>query len=139
MIIKRLMKKIPNIAFCNWKPIYVETLTVKEVNYKWSSQYFEPADGMPYIGPLPGHSGKIYVATGYGGNGMVYSGVAAMLLKKIILNEESPYLDLFNPNRIKPVAGFVNFIKHNADVVKQFAGKWFPHEELEELATLAAG
>lgn len=45
---------------------------VKEVNYKWSSQYFEPADGLPYIGQLPGHSGKIYTATGYGGNGMVY-------------------------------------------------------------------
>ncbi|MGZ8511265.1 MAG: NAD(P)/FAD-dependent oxidoreductase, partial [Chitinophagaceae bacterium] len=112
---------------------------VKEVNYKWSSQYFEPADGLPYIGQLPGHTGKIYTATGYGGNGMVYSGVAAILLKKIILNEESPYLGLFNPNRIKPLAGFVSFIKHNADVVKQFAGKWFPHENLDELATLARG
>jgi glycine/D-amino acid oxidase-like deaminating enzyme/nitrite reductase/ring-hydroxylating ferredoxin subunit len=112
---------------------------VKDVKYKWSSQYFEPADGLPYIGQLPGHSGKIYTATGYGGNGMVYSSVAAMLLKKIVLNEDSPYIDLYNPNRIKPVAGFVNFIKHNADVVKQFAGKWFPHEELNELATLSPG
>lgn len=115
------------------------TFKVRDVVYKWSSQYFEPADGLPYIGALPGHSGKIYVATGYGGNGMTYSHVAAMLLKNIILDEESPYPDLYNPNRIKPVAGFVNFIKHNADVVKQFAGKWFPHEDLEELAALAAG
>lgn len=112
---------------------------VKEARNKWSSQYFEPADGLPYIGQLPGHSGKIYTATGYGGNGMVYSSVAAILLKKIILNEESPYLNLYDPNRIKPVAGFVNFIKHNADVVKQFTGKWFPHEDLNELAVLAPG
>src|SRR5688572_15784841 len=112
---------------------------IKEVKYKWSSQYFEPADGLPYIGQLPGHTGKIYTATGYGGNGMVYSSVAAMLLKRILLNEESPYREVYNPNRIKPVAGFVNFIKHNADVVKQFAGKWFPHEDLENLAGLAPG
>ena len=112
---------------------------IKEINYKWSSQYFEPADGLPYIGQLPGHSAKIYTATGYSGNGMVYSSVAAMLLKKILLNEESPYREVYNPNRIKPVAGFVNFIKHNADVVKQFAGKWFPHEDLENLAGLAPG
>jgi glycine/D-amino acid oxidase-like deaminating enzyme/nitrite reductase/ring-hydroxylating ferredoxin subunit len=112
---------------------------VNEVAYKWSSQYFEPTDGLPYIGHLPGHPGNIYVATGFGGNGMVYSSVAAMLLKKMISNEDSPYRDIFNPNRIKPVAGFVNFIKHNADVIKQFAGKWFGTEELEELAALAPG
>jgi glycine/D-amino acid oxidase-like deaminating enzyme/nitrite reductase/ring-hydroxylating ferredoxin subunit len=116
-----------------------ENFNVDKIVYKWSSQYFEPADGLPYIGPLPGHTGKIYTATGYGGNGMVYSSVAAMLLKDILVNKESPYQDVYNPNRIKPVAGFTNFLKHNADVVKQFAGKWFPHEKLEELSGLAAG
>jgi Rieske Fe-S protein len=109
------------------------------INYKWSSQFFESADGLPYIGHLPGQQGNILVATGYGGNGMVYSGVAALTLKEILLNEHTRYSDIFNPNRIKPVAGFSNFIRHNADVVRQFAGKWFSHEELPELAGLAPG
>lgn len=112
---------------------------VKEVAYKWSSQYFEPADGLPYIGHLPGSPGHIYVACGYGGNGMVYSHVAAMLLKSLIIKEETDYNNLFNPNRIKPVAGFVNFIKHNAAVVKEFAGKIFPFDEIDVLAELAPG
>lgn len=112
---------------------------VKDVVYKWSSQYFEPSDGLPYIGKLPGHTGNIYTATGLSGNGMVYSAVAAILLTKLLLNEDSPYKVLYNPGRIKPVAGFVNFIKHNADVAKQFAGKWFPHEELESLTGLSKG
>lgn len=112
---------------------------VDTIAYRWSSQYFEPADGLPYIGQMPGHPGKIYTATGYGGNGMVYSSVAALLFKGILLNEESPYLRVYDPNRIKPVAGFVNFIKHNADVVKQFVGKWLPHDELDETSALAAG
>ncbi|HEX2630022.1 MAG TPA: FAD-dependent oxidoreductase [Chitinophagaceae bacterium] len=112
---------------------------VKEVAYQWSSQYFEPADGLPYIGHLPGHTGNIFVATGFGGNGMTYSHVAALLLKHMLLNEDSPYISLFDPNRLKPVAGFVNFIKHNADVIKQFAGKFFSGETIEELVELAPG
>jgi glycine/D-amino acid oxidase-like deaminating enzyme/nitrite reductase/ring-hydroxylating ferredoxin subunit len=112
---------------------------VEEVHYKWSSQYYEPADGIPYIGHLPGHPGHIYVATGYGGNGMTYSTVAAITLKEILLEEETKYTPLFDPNRVKPIAGFTSFIKHNADVVKQFIGKWFSGEELQQLADLAPG
>jgi len=109
---------------------------VKEIVYKWSSQYYESPDGLPYIGQLPGHN-KIFVATGFGGNGMPYSTVAALLLTKMITNQDSAYKDLYDPNRLKPVAGFTNFVSHNADVVKQFASKWFSHEDLHELAELA--
>jgi glycine/D-amino acid oxidase-like deaminating enzyme/nitrite reductase/ring-hydroxylating ferredoxin subunit len=112
---------------------------IKEIKYKWSSQYFEPADGLPYIGHLPGHPEHIYVATGYGGNGMTYGSVAAIVLKQILLNEETIYTNLFDPNRIKPVAGFTNFIKHNANVVKQFADRLFSGEDLDVLADLAPG
>ncbi len=112
---------------------------VDEVVNKWSSQYFEPADALPYIGHLPGHKGNILVASGYGGNGMTYSHVAAVTLKSIILNEENPYIKLYDPNRIKPVAGFVSFLSHNADVVRMFAGKWFANEKLKELADMAPG
>jgi len=112
---------------------------VSEFLFKWSSQYFEPADGLPYIGHLPGHPGNIFVATGYGGNGMTYSSVAALLLRRMILKGESPYIKLFDPNRIKPVAGFTSFIKQNVDVFRKFVGKWFDKEKLEEFAELAPG
>jgi glycine/D-amino acid oxidase-like deaminating enzyme/nitrite reductase/ring-hydroxylating ferredoxin subunit len=110
-----------------------------EILFKWSSQYFEAADGLPYIGHLPGHPGNIFVATGYGGNGMTYSNVAATVLQRMILKGESPYIKLFDPNRIKPVAGFTSFIKQNVDVLKKFVGKWFDKEKLEEFAELAPG
>ena len=112
---------------------------VEEVAYRWSSQYFESVDGLPYIGHLPGGSENIYVATGYGGNGMTYSTVGAHVLKDLILHGENLYKDLFSPSRIKPIAGFTNFIEHNADVVKQFIGKWFDVRKLETLADLAPG
>lgn len=112
---------------------------VKKVKFRWSSQYFEPADGLPYIGHLPGHPEHVYVATGFGGNGMTYSSVAARLLPDLILGKENPYADVFNPNRLKPVAGFTNFIKHNADVAATFVKQLFSGEDLPELTDLAPG
>ena len=110
---------------------------VAEISHRWSSQYFEPADGLPYIGKLPGAKDNVYVATGYGGNGITYSHVAALELRDIIVNKESRYNELFKPGRIKPVAGFTGFVKHNTDVVAQFIGKWFATEKLEEVSSLA--
>lgn len=112
---------------------------VETIAFNWSSQYFEPADGLPYIGHLPGHPKNIYVATGYGGNGMTYSTVAALVLKDLLLHGTGKYTDLFNPNRIKPVAGFSNFVKENLDVAGELIGKIFPAEKLKELAALAYG
>lgn len=112
---------------------------IDAVCYRWSSQYFEPVDGLPYIGHMPGQPGEILVATGFGGNGMIYSSVAALILKSMLLREEGKYEKLFDPNRIKPIAGFSNFIKENVDVVKQFVGKLTDKEKLSALAGLAPG
>jgi glycine/D-amino acid oxidase-like deaminating enzyme/nitrite reductase/ring-hydroxylating ferredoxin subunit len=111
---------------------------VKEIAYKWSSQFYESPDGLPYIGQMPGHE-KIYVATGFGGNGMPYGTASAILLTKILTNQDSPYRELYDPNRLKPVAGFSSFVSHNVDVVKQFASKMFSGEQLHQLAELATG
>lgn len=112
---------------------------VAEVKYKWSSQYYESSDGLPYIGSLPGQPEHIYVATGFGGNGMTYSHVAAAILEKLILNEGSLYIPLFDPNRLKPVAGFKNFMKHNLTVVKDLVSGLFPADKLGSLSGMAPG
>ncbi|HWJ25980.1 MAG TPA: FAD-dependent oxidoreductase, partial [Flavisolibacter sp.] len=53
---------------------------VDQVAYKWSSQYFESSDGLAYIGHLPENPKNVLVATGFGGNGMTFSHIAAILL-----------------------------------------------------------
>jgi glycine/D-amino acid oxidase-like deaminating enzyme/nitrite reductase/ring-hydroxylating ferredoxin subunit len=112
---------------------------VAHIDYKWSSQYFEPADGLAYIGQLPGNGENVFVATGFGGNGMTYSHIAAITLTGLIAKGVSPYEDLFRPGRVKPMAGFAAFVKENVDVVKEFVGKRIKKEKLSELAELAPG
>ncbi|MEP6948700.1 MAG: FAD-dependent oxidoreductase [Ginsengibacter sp.] len=112
---------------------------IKEISFKWSSQYFQPADGLPYIGHLPGNPSNVYVATGYGGNGMTYSHVAAKVLTDIIVSGNSEYEKLYDPNRIKPVAGFTDFVKEAADVMGNLIGKLFSSSKIDELADIARG
>jgi glycine/D-amino acid oxidase-like deaminating enzyme/nitrite reductase/ring-hydroxylating ferredoxin subunit len=112
---------------------------VDQVKYYWSSQYFEPVDGLPYIGHMPGQPGHRYVATGFGGNGMIYSGVSALLFRDLILHSSGKYAKLFDPGRIKPMAAFSNFVRENADVAWKWMGKLLPAHKLEALAQLAPG
>ena len=113
---------------------------IKEISHRWSSQYFEPTDGLAYIGHLPGHSNNMYVATGFGGNGMIYGTIAANLLTDIICGNDNPLIDILDPNRIKMVAGFNNFIKEAADVAGHLVNKILvPAEKLKGLASLAPG
>jgi glycine/D-amino acid oxidase-like deaminating enzyme/nitrite reductase/ring-hydroxylating ferredoxin subunit len=114
-------------------------LNIVGVAYTWSSQYYEPVDGLPYIGHLPGHDNNVYVATGYGGNGMTYSHVAARVLKEMICNEARSYDEVFNPSRIKPIASFKDIVANTADVAKTFVQKFVPAQHLESFSGLAPG
>lgn len=113
--------------------------TFEGFDYSWSSQYYNSSDGLPYIGHMPGNSERVYCATGYSGNGMTLGSLAGKVLSDMISGKESPYKDLFSPSRIKPIAGFLDFVKENADVVSQFIGKRFSYEKVSSLAELAKG
>ncbi len=112
---------------------------VDEVKYRWSSQYYEPVNGLPYIGHMPGEPGHRFVATGFSGNGMIYGSVAALLFRDLLLEGRDRYERLFDPGRIKPLAGFSKFVHENADVLKKWVGKFLPADKLKELAALTPG
>ncbi|MDJ1471499.1 FAD-dependent oxidoreductase [Xanthocytophaga flava] len=125
------------ICFRNLESHIRQHFAVDQIAFRWSSQYFETTDGLPYIGHLPGASDNVYVATGYSGNGMTFGTVAAIVLTDLLTTGQSSYKDLFAPGRVKPVAGFTSFVKEQVDVIKEFASKWFSQSDLKELAELA--
>lgn len=112
---------------------------IDKIVNQWSSQYFEPSDGLAYIGHLPGNPENVYVATGYSGNGITYSHIAAITLRDLIVKGDSDFKEIYEPSRIKMVAGFANFVKENADVVKEFFAKRLAMEKITALADLAPG
>jgi len=112
---------------------------INEIVNRWSSQYFESSDGLAYIGHVPGMPANTYVATGFGGNGMIYGTIAARVLLHLLTGQEDALIDILTPARLKPIAGFTKFTEHNADVAKEWVSGLFTREKIEALADLAPG
>ncbi|NLG50942.1 MAG: FAD-dependent oxidoreductase [Chloroflexi bacterium] len=73
---------------------------VLSVDYSWSTQDNNPADGVPLIGHFMPKSTGLYVATGFAGWGMSIGTVAGLLLGDLVLGQPSSWSDLYDPARI---------------------------------------
>ncbi|SDL38220.1 FAD-dependent oxidoreductase [Pedobacter antarcticus] len=129
----------PEQAFVNLEKYARQYYQVESVVYRWSSQYYVPVDGLPYIGRLGASKGNIYIATGFNGNGMIFGTISGKIISDQILGVENLYGDLYAPARLKPVAGFSEFVKENADVAWHFVADRFGTEDMDKLSELKNG
>jgi Glycine/D-amino acid oxidases (deaminating) len=129
----------PVRAFRELRAYVYKHFRVSSIDYQWSAQYFEPADGLPYIGKFPGSDDDTYVATGFGGNGILFGSFSGVLVADMILGEDNPFQALFSPSRVKPVAGFASFVKENADVAYRFVADRVSVDKLNTLTELPPG
>ena len=89
-----------------------ERFQVLNSEFRWSGQIIEPVDGLPFIGRNAAAQ-RVFVATGFSGNGMTFGTLAGMVVSDLILGRQNPYADLFDATRIKPVAAAVDYVKEN--------------------------
>ncbi|MBK0379253.1 FAD-dependent oxidoreductase [Mucilaginibacter sp. SD-g] len=129
----------PEKAFKALEKYVREYYSVSSVKYKWSSQYYVPVDGLPYIGQMPMSAEGIYCATGYNGNGMMLGSVAGKILSDLVLGKANKYEKLFSPARVKPLDSFSEFVKENADVAYHFVADRFGIYETDSLKRLSPG
>lgn len=129
----------PEKAFADLEKYVRKYYNVSSVKYRWSAQYYVPADGLPYIGQMPLAADGIYCATGYNGNGMMLGSVAGKILSDLVSGKGSKYEDLFKPSRIKPIDSFSEFVKENADVAYHLIADRFGIPETDSLKRLAPG
>ena len=129
----------PEAAFSNLEGYVRQYYDVAEVAYKWSAQYYVPVDGLPYIGQLTGGADATYVATGFNGNGMIFGTLSGKIISDLVMGRDNEYSSLFSPSRLKPVAGFTEFVKENADVAWHFVKDRLTPEQLDKVTELKKG
>lgn len=69
-----------------------------ETAYAWAGTFGETRDGLAYIGEHPDFP-KAFFALGYGGNGIVYSVLAAEMIRDKVLRGHHPDWDVFRFDR----------------------------------------
>jgi glycine/D-amino acid oxidase-like deaminating enzyme len=67
--------------------------------FEWAGTFGVTRDGLPYIGARAGAPRALF-ALGYGGNGIVFSAIAAEMLRDVIVGMGHEYLDLFAFDRM---------------------------------------
>lgn len=69
-----------------------------EIDYAWEAVFGSTHDGLPLIGPHPEYP-NCYFIEGYGGNGTVYSMIAASLIADVITGSHNEDMELFSLTR----------------------------------------
>ena len=67
-----------------------------EITHQWSGSIFHTVDGLPYIFEHPRFQNKVFVACGFGGNGMIFGPLAGGLLADYAVGEKNPDAELFS-------------------------------------------
>jgi glycine/D-amino acid oxidase-like deaminating enzyme/nitrite reductase/ring-hydroxylating ferredoxin subunit len=110
-------------------------------DYRWSGQIVVSADGLPYVG-RNSLSSRVYVATGYGGNGITQGTLAAMVLADEVCELPNPFAELLHATRIKPIASAKAVVSENVDFPRRLVGDRLSlrrNDEPDRLSTIPPG
>lgn len=94
--------------------------SVAEVAYQWSSQHYQSADNVPYIGLASRFAKHTYIATGFFADGLVYGTLAGIILGDLILENKNSLIDTYQSNRFDPIASLAFLAKENSNVFMQY-------------------
>jgi len=112
-------------------------LGVQAPAFGWSAQQFQPADGLPYIGPSA--HGNVWIATGFAADGLTWGAVAARLIADGILGQESEAARLLTPRRFTPLKSAPTWGRENAAVVRHLVADRLRDGEAARFADVPPG
>lgn len=111
---------------------------VKQVPFRWSGQVMESVDGLPYIGRLPGAE-HLWVATGFGGNGLTWGSLAAEIISDLMLGRGSAFSEIFAANRAVPLQDAGTFLRDTAVVVSCYLSDMLKLAEFDGVDAVKPG
>lgn len=109
---------------------------INQLYNMWSAQDYTTLDKIPYIGTINKEKDNVFVATGYRKWGMTNGTNAALLIRDLILQDDTDFADFFAPYRNPKFDPAVKkLISFNAEVAKQLVKGKFDNtnEQIDNL------
>lgn len=95
-------------------------LPVREVVYRWSAQHYTSGDRVPYIGRSHGPKSKIWIATGFYADGLVYGTAAARILADRIVGRPNDDAEVFEASRPPNLPSLAELLKGGLSMLGQY-------------------
>lgn len=106
-----------------------ERFEVEQITGLWSAELFEPSDGLPIIGAVPGKD-QVWIATGLSGVGLTWGTAAGKLIaQQLAGDQESPLKDVLSPSRFG-LSGAAKTIAEQMTSLGNLAERILPAEDL---------
>lgn len=110
-----------------------------KIDHCWSHEFFEPVDGMPYIGLMPGRDAT-YIATGFSGEGLKFGTLAGALMADQILQRDIHELsEVLRPSRVKPLAAAGALAAHLGHAAVREVGDRLRAPDFQEVNEIPRG
>jgi glycine/D-amino acid oxidase-like deaminating enzyme/nitrite reductase/ring-hydroxylating ferredoxin subunit len=101
--------RVPHQALEAWcRRLFPEA----RITHRWSGQVLETPDGVPIIGEV---APRQWIATGFGGNGITFGTLAAILMRNRITGRANPWSTMVAPRRIAALGDPWDYIRENVD------------------------
>ncbi len=89
------------------------------ITHRWSAEFFYSADGLPFIGRSPFGKNK-FIATGFTGDGLVFSVASALLLTDLLTGVDNPLAKVYDPARFNLTASATDLVEQNLEFAYRF-------------------
>ncbi|WP_339750004.1 FAD-dependent oxidoreductase, partial [uncultured Rubinisphaera sp.] len=102
---------------------------VESVVSRWSAEFFETTDGLPFIGKVGGKV-NVWMATGFSGVGLTLGTAAGTMLADLIVGKDHIMAEELSPGRIN-LTSAGNVISEGMTSAGNLAERVLPAEEIE--------
>jgi nitrite reductase/ring-hydroxylating ferredoxin subunit len=106
------------------------------ITHRWSGQVLETPDAIPIIGEV---ADRQWIATGFGGNGITFGTLSAMLVTSALTGRPNPWIDLVSARRITALRHPWDYIRENVDYPYYLLKRMLGPEDERSLRNLKPG